>query len=186
MQKSSMFARRLSVFLPRALVFFFYENFAGRIVGRLNPLAALSAEKNTDSFRGQTGYQSPFEGFGLKDKEAARPARDTVARQEPLNPNYDVKEEFFGSRESNIVIRKENCYVKNVTNIDNETVKGYMLSPVAFKAEKNSSQPQILIMHTHATESYLPYYTEAFDPSYAFRSTDKEKNMTAVGRTMRE
>ena len=59
-----------------------------------------------------------------------------------------------------------------------------MLQPVSFKVEKNSSQPQILIYHTHATESYVPTADMAYDSSYAYRSTDNSRNMTAVGKVM--
>ena len=182
MQKTVNFARRLLVFAPAALVFFFYDTLCRWAVGAMNPLAAVSISRGRQS-RDAVSFSNPFEGFSLKKKDTPRPRAQTV-RVEPLHPSYNVKEEFFGSRESDIVIKKENCYVKNVTNIPNSTVSSYMLAPPAFKVEKNSRRPQILIMHTHATESYLPYYTTRYDEAYSFRNTDTSLNMVAVGKAM--
>lgn len=51
---------------------------------------------------------------------------------------------------------------------------------------ENNGEPQVLIMHTHTTESYMlsdsKYYTE----EYTSRSTDNEKNMVAVGKRVAE
>ncbi|MDR0986491.1 MAG: stage II sporulation protein P [Ruminococcus sp.] len=46
--------------------------------------------------------------------------------------------------------------------------------------------PEILIYHTHATESYLPVAAEVFDTNFPFRSTDRSINMVAVGNAMKE
>lgn len=50
-----------------------------------------------------------------------------------------------------------------------------------FAVEKNSDEPQILIMHTHATESYQTWPDLVFDRSYAARSKNTALNMVAVG-----
>ena len=39
-----------------------------------------------------------------------------------------------------------------------------------FAVEKNSALPQVLIMHTHATESYQTWPDPVFDPGYTARS----------------
>lgn len=46
---------------------------------------------------------------------------------------------------------------------------------------KKSSEPQILIMHTHTTESYMPDGRDYYLKSDASRSTENAKNMTAIG-----
>lgn len=50
-----------------------------------------------------------------------------------------------------------------------------------FAVDKNSDEPQILIMHTHATESYQTWPDLVFDRSYAARSKNTALNMVAVG-----
>ena len=53
-----------------------------------------------------------------------------------------------------------------------------------FAVEKNSALPQVLIMHTHATESYQTWPDPVFDPGYTARSKSTTLNMCAVGEKM--
>ena len=55
-----------------------------------------------------------------------------------------------------------------------------------FAVEKNSALPQVLIMHTHATESYEGYDSEYYDTRNTWRSTDNNENMVAVGNVIEE
>ncbi len=70
-------------------------------------------------------------------------------------------------------------YLKNSTGA-NINIEELLKSKCNFTIEK-SSEPQVLIMHTHTTESYIlhdsDYYTENDQP----RSTESEKNMVAIG-----
>lgn len=70
--------------------------------------------------------------------------------------------------------------VRNVTNIPNEDILEESRLLPEFKIEKNG-EPQVLIMHTHATESYEPYERDFYDASFNSRTTDKSMNMAAVG-----
>lgn len=45
---------------------------------------------------------------------------------------------------------------------------------------------KVLITHTHATESYAPTGAEVYDITASDRSEDKDKNVVAVGRKMKE
>lgn len=53
-----------------------------------------------------------------------------------------------------------------------------------FAVEKNSALPQVLIMHTHATESYQTWPDPVFNPGYTARSKSTALNMCAVGEKM--
>ena len=53
-----------------------------------------------------------------------------------------------------------------------------------FAVEKNSALPQVLIMHTHATEDYRLSAGLWFTPGDGARSTDRSINMCTVGRVM--
>lgn len=50
----------------------------------------------------------------------------------------------------------------------------------AFKIAVND-EPQVLIMHTHTTETYEPCVRENYDNSFNYRTTDSSKNVVAVG-----
>ncbi len=71
--------------------------------------------------------------------------------------------------------------IRNYTSTANKTLQNEITKLPEFQIEKDSSEPQVLIMHTHATESYEPYERDYFDKSYNSRSTDNTKNMIRIG-----
>ncbi len=75
--------------------------------------------------------------------------------------------------------------VRNVTDIPNEDILEESRLLPDFSIEKNG-EPQVLIMHTHATESYEPYERDFYDASFNSRTTDKSMNMAAVGNAVAE
>ncbi len=70
--------------------------------------------------------------------------------------------------------------VRNETDISNETLYEESMKPPDFKIELNG-EPQVLIMHTHTTESFEPYERDFFDKSFNSRTTDMSKSVVAVG-----
>lgn len=70
-------------------------------------------------------------------------------------------------------------YLKNNTgtavSIKNELEQNFSLKL------SDTAEPQVLILHTHATESYMLENRDYYTTSDASRSTDKQKNMAAVG-----
>lgn len=85
-------------------------------------------------------------------------------------------------RESNMSY--DNFYVKNATDLSID-LGGYLHADLPFEYE-DTSEPQVLIVHTHATESYmsedLGYYYESFYP----RDTDDNYNVVRVGKAITE
>lgn len=77
-----------------------------------------------------------------------------------------------------------NVYLKNSSGAD-INLPELLSSPLGFKI-KNDNSVQVLIVHTHATESYMledrDYYTEDDQT----RSTDNSYNMIAVGNVIEE
>ena len=74
--------------------------------------------------------------------------------------------------------------IKNNTSVSNTDVAAEITNPLPFAVEWNSPDPQILIMHTHATESYQTWPDPVFDPGYTARSKSTALNMCAVGEKM--
>lgn len=70
-------------------------------------------------------------------------------------------------------------YVKNNAGIELDISK-YLSKSNPVKLEKNG-KPQILIMHTHTTECYLPEDRDYYTDGDLTRTRDKSKNVTAVG-----
>ncbi len=70
--------------------------------------------------------------------------------------------------------------VQNLTTLSNEKLLAESRLRPAFDIALHS-EPQVLIMHTHTTESFEPYVREAFDANFNYRTTDSSKNMVMVG-----
>ncbi len=70
-------------------------------------------------------------------------------------------------------------YMKNNTSLS-INIKNLLASKLTFKIEKNN-QPQVLIIHTHTTETYLESDTKTYGVNYSSRTTDNGKNMASIG-----
>lgn len=70
--------------------------------------------------------------------------------------------------------------VLNKTSVPNSTLYTESKLRPAMKIELHGD-PQVLIMHTHTTETYEPYERENYDASFNYRTTDNTKNMVMVG-----
>ena len=73
--------------------------------------------------------------------------------------------------------------VRNVTDISNKKLIAESRLAPDFTIEKNG-EPQVLIMHTHTTESYEPYERDFYDAGFSSRTTDERMNMAAVGEAI--
>ena len=75
--------------------------------------------------------------------------------------------------------------VRNTTSVaTTDLIAEGKLAP-KFTVDFNG-EPQVLIMHTHTTESYEPYERNFYDASFNSRTTDESKNMVSVGNKIQE
>ena len=75
--------------------------------------------------------------------------------------------------------------IKNMTEHTDADLRAAVTTQnLPFAVEVNSAEPQVLIMHTHATESYQTWPDPVFDPDYTARSKNTALNMCAVGEKM--
>lgn len=115
---------------------------------------------------------------------------DTNTSNDPDSISAAVEEAVMGS----IVKKTLSPYSANLINdsvcINNQSGAGVDISSELSKSlgftVTKSDEPQILIYHTHTTESYMmsedQYYTNADEP----RTTDEAKNVVAVGKKIAE
>lgn len=75
-------------------------------------------------------------------------------------------------------------YVKNSTDLKID-IKSLLAAPLTFKIKKDSD-PQVLIMHTHTTETYMTENTDYYTESFSSRTRDTNKNMVSVGNIVAE
>lgn len=76
--------------------------------------------------------------------------------------------------------------VRNCTDLDNDFVKTQTEEKTEIRLEAFSDRPQVLIMHTHACESYLVGSGSYQDENYTSRTTDASQNVVAVGKKISE
>jgi stage II sporulation protein P len=70
--------------------------------------------------------------------------------------------------------------VNNKTDIPNEELMRESRCLPNFTVS-DISEPQVLIYHTHTTESFEPFVRENYDTEFNYRTTDETKNVVMVG-----
>lgn len=78
-------------------------------------------------------------------------------------------------------IAVDDFYIKNTTKADLDVAA---LATANVVLESKHDGPQILILHTHATEAYTMTDTNAYKPSDPYRTIDCTQNIVQVGRVM--
>ncbi len=76
--------------------------------------------------------------------------------------------------------------IRNNTSTGAAEIAAAVSEGLPFAIEVGSSEPQVLILHTHATEAYRTHAGLWFAPDDTARSTDTDVDMCAVGRVMTE
>ncbi len=72
--------------------------------------------------------------------------------------------------------------VKNVSGMAHDFAA--LLAAGAPMATPDASLPQVLIVHTHASECYMPYYAGYYNADDPSRTTDTSANVVAVGEVI--
>ncbi len=112
------------------------------------------------------------------DKETA----EAVIAEENRGPIEETQYRSHGTGDDYISYGAAS--IRNATNYSNGELAEAVVAPLAFDIELNSENPQVLIVHTHSTESYDRYDAGFYDTTYPYRSTDSQLNVVAVGETM--
>ncbi len=100
--------------------------------------------------------------------------------QYPNNDGPIIRKQYGPGDDGQYINISGNAYVRNMTDLPNETVAQAVKQSPAFTLD-SGDEPQVLIMHTHTTESYELTARDFFDASYPSRSLDNSINVVAVG-----
>lgn len=71
--------------------------------------------------------------------------------------------------------------VRNCTSVSNSELEERAAEGRAFNIEIGSDEPQVIIYHTHTTESFELEDKSFYDADFNGKTTEPDKNMTAVG-----
>lgn len=117
---------------------------------------------------------------------------DNITEQNPLpypseleSRDGDIEDVHYGTySDTNFVTLNSGAQVRNCTELSNKKVFKQSEKTPDFKIELNSDQPQVLIYHTHTTESFEPYTRDYYDKSFSCKTTDAKKNMIRIGNAI--
>ena len=151
-----------------------------RLAARESPLlsANLSREETTPPAETPSPSQEP-----LPDAQPAPDGDDMTAEPPQAVAPENIVERTLVPSESEGYVTGAGLYLYNRTDnaVDQpQTLAAalhYTLSPAA-------DGPQILIIHTHATEAYTPDGEDTYVPSDNSRTVDQTQNMLRVGDEM--
>ncbi len=73
----------------------------------------------------------------------------------------------------------DKVYMKNSTGTDVD-IKSLLNSSLKYKINKNSD-PQVLIVHTHATETFMKNDADYYTDDFQTRTTNNKENMVQIG-----
>lgn len=115
-----------------------------------------------------------------------------IVELENTAPSYEVTEEDrgriieerFSSAADKNAVRFGNGTVKNYTDLTTDAVEKILKTAWSETLTTDSQTVQVLIMHTHTTESYEPYDRDYYDKNYSARTLDDEYNMVRVGNAL--
>ena len=87
-----------------------------------------------------------------------------------------IKKTFFSPAAAGLNLN--NVQINNKTNTSINILE-LLKTEIPFKIETGA--PQVLILHTHTTESYMPYNRDYYTATDLSHSNDETKNMVAIG-----
>ena len=105
---------------------------------------------------------------------------DSYAKHEG-EAKYAVEERYIGQTGTSV----ENCYVKNKTGLEIDFFES-LNSPLTFEVEKDTDSPQVLIYHTHTSESYMDEDVDYVYESYYSRTQNTDFSVVSVGNIIAE
>lgn len=126
--------------------------------------------------------ESTAETYNPQNADTKETSPDPQMPENTLKKNLPIKS-IDGSQNKSLSGTDKKILVKNETGYSVDVQK-MLAEGTPFVFDKKG--PQILILHTHATESYSPEGAETYDSSESDRTQNTEKNMVKVGEEMVE
>lgn len=93
---------------------------------------------------------------------------------------------FSQNSGENYLTLSSGAQIRNCTDLDNDFAAEQAELLPDIKLDLSSNEPQVLIMHTHACESYLVDGSGYYDSDYTSRTTDASQSVVAVGQRIAE
>ena len=125
-----------------------------------------------------SGNISESEPESVSSETSSQSSEETLTR--PADAGDIIRRQYKGAASSVQFQISNNAWIKNLTTHTQEEIMAQISQGPAFKIDKRDA-PQVLIMHTHTTESYERQTLDWFDKSFNSRTTDNQYNVCRVG-----
>ena len=123
-----------------------------------------------------------FSLFNQPPKQEIPPPPENPQKPENALP---IITKFYQYSPTAVILNNQGAgLIKNATTRPASEIESVISQPLPFKVEVSSDKPQVLIMHTHSTESYEKFDLGYYNPATSSRSTDENNNMIAVGKAV--
>lgn len=100
--------------------------------------------------------------------------------ERPADAGDIIRRTYAGAASSTQFQIGGGAWIKNLTSHTVDEINQQIAQGPAFQIE-DSDAPQVLIMHTHTTESYERQTLDWFDKNFNSRTTDPEYNVCRIG-----
>ena len=162
--------------------------------GRDNGTGPYYQSQRTEIY--QAALETLRERYAAELEPAPLPEEpsEPAAEPDPQEPEIpaeipEVPEEYRGTvteltmtgEDSPAYVRWDNIWIRNYTKLTAAEVQKVLATPNRVTLNPKEKGPQLLLFHTHATESYELYDSPYFDTRNTWRDTDNQNNMVAVG-----
>lgn len=163
----------------------------------INNTEGISAvfENNPEEEKGYsiTFFENEMISKGDNREETTSPEETLTEKEEPLPYPTSTLEKsgtitriHFGRQQGeDFFSLNGGAQVRNITDVKNTALMKESLMLPDFKMLCNGEK-EVLIMHTHTTESYEPYERDFYDANFISRTTDEDYNVVAVGEKIAE
>lgn len=138
------------------------------------------------------GFGWDFDEFDAEDEDDEQVEYDsTDVGEKPYpenldNPTGTVTQTTYGLYSGTQFFNLDKAgQVRNSTHVTNQVLLNQSRQLPEFTIDLNG-EPQVLIMHTHTTESFEPYERDFYDNSFSYRTTDPSKNTVMIGEEIKK
>ncbi len=138
------------------------------------PSSSVSAVISSKEEKTESKTESPKPE---SEKASSAATSSSVAVNENHTVSGKITQKYIAPATASL--KYNNVYIKNNSGAKID-IKAELGTAIKFKIAKNT-EPQVLILHTHATESYMQENRDYYTKEDASRSTDLSKNMAAIG-----
>lgn len=161
----------------------------------VNAIPRMNGGTAADIFRGTgaTGSGRPDYALGAGDFEQSAPESEIDPEGE-YEPEAPIPVPPQGEYDLSVTASNLSWYTVSDTptlNIINRTkftvdLESFLRNEFPVDAALNGTDPVVLIIHTHGSESYLENGYDYYAPEETFRSLEEEKTVIHIGETLCE